>query len=110
MNRNISGKEFNKEIIESRSLAIVQFRIEWSGACQIISPIYEEMARTYKEKARFFTVDVEQETGLDHEYGILELPTILFFRSGKIIDYIRGLVPRHVMIDKIETAIENQLN
>jgi thioredoxin-like negative regulator of GroEL len=55
-------------------------------------------------------VDVEKETGLDDEYGVIELPTILFFRSGNIIDHITGLVPKNVIISKIENALSNRLN
>jgi thioredoxin 1 len=110
MNRTISKTEFKTEVIDSMSLSLVQFKIEWSGACQIISPIYEELATAYKGQAKFFTVDVETETGIDNEYGILELPTILFFRNGKVIDHVTGLTPKNVMIRKIENALTTELN
>jgi thioredoxin 1 len=110
MNRMISKKEFRKEVIGSQDLSLVQFMLEWSGACQIISPIYEELASSYKGQANFFTVDVEKETGLDDEYGVMELPTILFFKSGKVIDHVTGLTPKNVMISKIENALSSRLN
>lgn len=106
----ISKKEFKKEVIGSTDLALVQFKLEWSGACQIISPIYEELAASYKGQANFFTIDVEKETGIDDEYGVMELPTILFFKSGKVIDHVTGLAPKNVMISKIENALINRLN
>lgn len=105
MNRTISRNEFRKEVIESITLSLVQFKIEWSGACQIISPIYEELAASYKGQANFFTVDVEEEPGLDNEYGVIELPTILFFKSGEVIDHVTGLTPKNVVISKIENAL-----
>jgi thioredoxin 1 len=110
MNKMISEKEFKKEVIESMSLSLVQFTLEWSGACQIISPMYEELASSYKGQAKFFTVDVEKESGIDGEYGIIELPTILFFKNGKVIDHIKGLTPKNVMISKIENALNKELN
>jgi len=110
MTRTISKTEFKSEVIDNMSLSLVQFKIEWSGACQIISPIYEELATSYKGQAKFFTVDVETETGIDHEYGITELPTILFFRNGKIVDHVTGLTPKNVMISKIENALTKDLN
>ena len=110
MNRMLSKKDFKKEIIESGNLSLVQFKQEWSGACQIISPIYEELANSYGGQVNFFTVDIEKEAGLENEYGVIEIPTILFFKSGKVIDHIKGLVPRNVMINKIENALINQLN
>lgn len=106
----ISKNEFQKEVVENMNLSLVQFKIEWSGACQIISPIYEELAKYYTGQANFFTVDVEKESGLDNEYGVMELPTILFFKSGKVVDHITGLTPKNVMISKIEKALLNHLN
>lgn len=110
MNKAISKNEFKKEVIESMRLSLVQFKIEWSGACQIILPVYEELADSYKGQVNFFTVDVESETGIDDEYGVMELPTILFFKSGKVIDHITGLTPKNVMISKIENALSTELN
>jgi thioredoxin 1 len=110
MNKMISKKEFKKEVIDSMSLSLVQFTLEWSGACQIISPMYEELASSYKGQAKFFTVDVEKESGIDNEYGIMELPTILFFKSGKVVDHTKGLTPKNVLISKIENALTKELN
>ncbi|MBL7737584.1 MAG: hypothetical protein JNK14_00060 [Chitinophagaceae bacterium] len=107
MNRTISKKDFKKEVVDSMSLSLVQFRIEWSGACQIISPIYDELASSYRGQVKFFTVDVEKEKGIEDEYGIMELPTILFFRSGIVVDHVTGLTPKNVMISKIENALSS---
>ncbi len=108
MNKTISKKQLKKEVTESKGVLVVQFKTEWSGACQIILPIYEELAGSFDGKARFYTVDVERETGIDREYGVTELPTILFFRNGNLVDYIRGLAPKEVMARKVETAITNE--
>jgi thioredoxin 1 len=110
MNRMISKQDFKKEVIDSLSLSLVQFRKEWNGACQIISPMYEELANSYRGQAKFFTVDVEKETGIDNEYGVMEIPTILFFKSGKIIDHVTGLTPKNIVISKIENALSTELN
>ena len=101
----ISKKDFRLKVISSPTLSLVHFKKEWNGACQIISPIYEELAKSYNGQANFFTVDVEKESGIDRDYGVVEFPTILFFRSGDIIDHVAGLAPKNVMITKIETAL-----
>jgi thioredoxin 1 len=105
MSRTISKNRFRKEVIDNTGLSLVQFKKEWNGACQIISPIYEELSRSYQGQVNFFTVDVEKESGIDHEYGVIEIPTILFFRAGEIIDHVAGLAPKNVMIVKIEQAL-----
>lgn len=107
MPRKIDKRNFNNEVIESIELAIVQFKSEWSGACQIIAPVYEELARHYKGSAKFFVSDIEVNTSLEKEFGIHEVPTILFFKSGKIIDYSIGLISKNKLIAKIENALTN---
>lgn len=86
-------------------LSLVQFKADWSGACQIISPVYEELAKSYSDSANFFSIDVEEEEGVAKDYGIVEFPTILFFRDGQVIDHVVGLIPKNALIIKIENAL-----
>ncbi len=109
MNQPISKNEFKKELVNNRGLILVHFKKEWNGACQIISPIYEELSKSYKGQANFFTINVEAEPGIDHEFGIVEFPTILFFKCGDVVDHVAGLTPKNVMITKIEMAL-SELN
>ena len=97
--------DFKKEVLESRKLVLVQFKKEWNGASQIIAPVYNGLAESYKEVAHFFTVDIEKESGLESEYGVMEIPTILFFKNGEVIDHAIGLTPKNVLIAKIEAVI-----
>ena len=107
MNRQLSKVNFRKEVIESKAVTLVQFKKEWNGASQIIEPVYNELAKSYNGVVNFFTVDIEKESGLDKEYGITDIPTILFFKKGKIIDHAIGLTPKNILISKIENAIDN---
>jgi thioredoxin 1 len=99
-----------KEVMPSNQLSLVKFKTEWSGTCQILKPIYNDLANAYKGIVSFFTMDVETEKGIEEEYGIMELPTILFFRNGKIIDHAVGLTSRNILITKIENAISPDNN
>jgi thioredoxin 1 len=101
----VTKKDFEKEVIESSILTIVQFRKKWNGACQIIEPVYADLAKIYKGTVHFYTVDVEKETELEKAYGVMELPTILFFKSGQVVDHTVGLTPKNVLISKIENAL-----
>lgn len=110
MNKAIGKKEFRSQVVDNINLSLVQFKTEWNGACQIVSMIYDDLAQAYKGTANFFTVDLEEESPLGQEYGINELPTILFFKSGKVIDYATGLIPKNVLISKIENALSMSIN
>ena len=105
MNKVLKGESFTKEIIKASGLAIVQFKTEWNGGCQIMAPIYEELSRQYSTKAKFFIIDTEKEKMITKEYRVMELPTILIFKSGELIDHVTGLTPKNILIEKIEQAI-----
>jgi thioredoxin 1 len=105
MNKQITKSHLMKEVINNMTLSLVQFKTDWSGACQIISPVYEELAKSYKGAANFFSIDVEEEKGVDKDFGVMEIPTILFFRNGQVIDHVVGLIPKNVLIMKIENAL-----
>jgi thioredoxin 1 len=105
MSRTIGKTQFKKEVMESTHLSLVQFKTEWSGACQIIAPVYEELSKCYSGIADFFSIDVEQEAGMEKEFGVQELPTILFFKNGELIDHVIGLTPKNALITKIENAL-----
>ena len=110
MNKSISNKDFASEVVGSVSLSLVHFKTEWNGACQIVSMIYEDLANSYKGMANFFTVDMETESKLANEYGVIEVPAILFFRNGQVIDHAKGLIPKNTLIMKIENALSSARN
>ena len=105
MTRKITRTDIRKEVMANNQLSLVKFKTDWSGTCQIIEPIYNDLAKSYKGVVSFYTMDVEAEKGVEAEYGIMELPTILFFWDGKIIDHAVGLTSRNILITKIENAI-----
>jgi len=99
---------FKKDVLESERLVLVQFKKEWNGASQIIAPVYNELNESYKDNVHFYTVDTEIEKGLTSEYGITEIPTILFFKNGKVVDHVIGLTPKIDLISKIEATMKDQ--
>ena len=106
----LSKESFYHIIMTSKNLLIVQFKAEWNGACQIMEAMYLELSKTYKKQVSFFSVDAEKERGLFEQYGFKELPAILFFKSGELVDYALGLTSREILITKIENALAPYTN
>lgn len=71
----------------------------------MILPVYEELDRAYGAEARFFSVNVETDSALKEEFGIRELPTIIFFRNGKIVDHVSGMIAKNALIEKLENNL-----
>ena len=107
MNTEITIKEFEEEVLTGSQLSIVQFRTAWNGACEIIAPVYEDLANSYTNVAKFFTIDAEKEKKISNQFRINETPAILFFQNGVVIDYAIGLISRSTLISKIENALSN---
>jgi thioredoxin 1 len=110
MMKEISKTEFEKEVIANPLLSVVKFTADWSGPCQISEPAFRDIANFYNGKVNFFTVDIDREKWLEKEYGIMEIPTILFFKSGEVVDHLVGLASKGQVISKIEDAIEENFN
>jgi len=104
MCKEITLESFDAEVINSKSLTLVKFKTEWSGACQILEPVYKDVSKHYKT-VNFFTVDVEKQPGLQNKYGVIEIPTVVLFMNGGIIDHAAGLFSRNMLIAKIENAL-----
>jgi thioredoxin 1 len=88
----------------------VQFITEWNGPSQIISMIYADLSNSYNGSVKFYTVNIEREKQLSDTFGIMEVPTILFFRNGELIDHAVGLISKNALIAKIEAALSNPNN
>jgi thioredoxin 1 len=95
-------KDFNQQLLSDDGLKIVRFCAEWSGPCHIMRPIYNEMYQLYKNSASFYEIDVDTVPLLKTKLGITELPTILFFQNGTLIDFTTGLISRESIIEKLE--------
>jgi thioredoxin 1 len=101
---------FTREATNNSTLTLALFKTEWNGACQIVSMIYEDLAKSYQGKIHFYTVDQEEEPALAGEFGIQEVPAILFFKEGQLVDHAVGLTAKNVLISKIESALNPSNN
>lgn len=101
-------KSFSEKVINGTGLKVVKFYADWSGPCQMMVPIYKELANMYKGSAAFYRVDVEELPQLKKELGVMEMPTILFYMNGVVIDFVNGLASKNSLIAKLENVLNNK--
>ncbi len=77
----------------------------WCGPCRMIGPIIERMAKEYSGKVAFAKLNVDENPQLSQTYRIMAIPTLLFFKDGKVVDQIVGLVPK----EEIEEVMRRKL-
>ena len=81
---------FEKKVVDSDQMVLVDFFATWCGPCKMAAPILEELAEEYKDKVVFGKVDVGEERELAQEFGIMSVPTVVLFKSGKPVDKMIG--------------------
>ena len=84
---------------------VVDFWATWCGPCRMVAPIIEELAKAYDGKVVIGKCDVEDNEDLASEFGIRNIPTILFFKNGELVNKLIGAQPK----PKLEEAFKNLL-
>jgi thioredoxin 1 len=84
---------------------VVDFWATWCGPCRMVSPIISELAEVYDGKAVVAKCDVEENEDLAAEYGIRNIPTILFFKGGQVVDKIVGAQSKARIQEKFEALL-----
>jgi len=88
----------------SQSL-VVDFWATWCGPCRMVAPILSELAEKYDGRITVAKCDVEENDDLAAEFGIRNIPTILFFKNGEIVDKIVGAMPKAKFEEKFEALL-----
>jgi len=96
---------FDDLVLNSDKPVIVDFWAEWCGPCRMVGPIVEEVGVDYKGRALVAKVDVDSNPGITAKYGIRNIPTILFFKNGEVVDKQVGAVPKSTIVGKLEALL-----
>ena len=105
MATQLTDSNFKETVLDSNKVAMIDFWAEWCGPCRYIAPTVEELAKEYEGKAVIAKVNVDDNPETAMEYGIRSIPTILFFKGGKLVDKQIGVVPRNVLENKLKAQL-----
>ena len=85
---------FEKDISESNVAVLVDFWAEWCGPCKQIGPILEEIAIEHESKIKVLKMNIDENPQTPQKYGVRGIPTLMFFKEGKLIDTKVGSLPK----------------
>lgn len=98
----LNKKNFDVEVIKSNLPVLVDYWTEWCSPCKTMAPVIEDIAKEYLGKIKVAKVNVDEDATLATKYGIMSIPTFVFFKDGKEISRVVGVVPKKKLIDKIK--------
>jgi thioredoxin 1 len=101
----VNDGNFDEVVLKSDKPVIVDFWAEWCGPCRMIAPIIEEISKEYEGKALVTKCDVDNSPVVAAKYSIRNIPTILFFKDGKIADKQVGAVPKNNFVNKLNAIL-----
>jgi len=101
----ITDANFEELVLKAVKPVVVDFWAEWCGPCRMIGPVIEEMANEYDGKAIIGKVNVDQNPGVSAQFGVRNIPTIIFVKGGEVVDKSVGAVPKAQLTAKLDALI-----
>ena len=101
----ITDANFEEVVLKSDKPVLVDFWAAWCGPCRMVGPIIEEIANDYEGKAVVGKVDVDANQEFAAKYGVRNIPTVLLFKNGEVIDKQVGVAPKTTYTQKIDAAL-----
>jgi thioredoxin 1 len=102
----VTDTNFEEEIEKHEGLAVVDFWATWCGPCRMVAPILDQLAVEYNGKAKVAKLDVDANQQTTMRFNVRSIPTILFFKGGKLVDTVIGAVPKA----KLEAKFKEHAN
>lgn len=103
---HVDGSKFQEEVVRSSQPVLVDFYADWCGPCKAIAPIIDQLSKEYDGRVKFVKVDTDMNQDLALQFGIMSIPTVMFFSKGKVEDIVVGAVPAAVLKTKLDSLVK----
>ncbi len=98
----VTDANFESEVEKNEGLSVVDFWAEWCGPCRMVGPIIDQLASEYAGKAKVLKLDVDANPKTGMRFNVRSIPTILFFKNGKLVDQVVGFMQKPALEAKFK--------
>ena len=102
----VTDAEFEQQVLKSEVPVVVDFWAPWCGPCRAVAPILEELAGEYEGKLTVAKVNTDEEQRWMTKFGIMAIPTMIFFKNGQEIHRIQGAGPKRMLKEAFDAAVK----
>jgi thioredoxin 1 len=102
---NVTEDTFQTEVIDASNPVLVDFSAVWCGPCKMLDPIVKQLAGEWDGKVKIVKIDADQNPNILMKYGVMGIPTLLFFKEGEIKERITGYMPKDKLVARFSPHI-----
>ena len=102
---DVSDQTFDNEVIKSTLPVLVDLWAPWCGPCRKVAPVIESLAGKYEDKVKFCRVNVDDNPQTAAKYGVMSIPTIMFFKGGEVVEIVIGAVSEQALQPKLDALL-----
>lgn len=102
---DITDQTFEEEVLKANQPVLVDLWAPWCGPCRMVSPVVESLSEKNKGKFKFCKINVDENQKTASQYSVMSIPTLMFFKDGKVIDTVIGAVPESTLQAKIDEIL-----
>ena len=105
---HFTDQNFSAEVLNSKEPVLVDFFAPWCGPCGVLGPIIEELAKGHEGKGvKIGKINVDESPKTAEEYGVMSVPTIIFFKGGEEVDRLVGMQSKAALWEKLTSLLAN---
>ncbi|MBT8385000.1 MAG: thioredoxin [Bacteroidia bacterium] len=101
----VTDATFDQVVLKSDKPVLVDFWAAWCGPCRMLAPIVEELSQDFDKKVVVTKVDVDSNQEFAAKYGVRNIPTVLIFKNGEVVDKQVGVAPKATYTEKLKALV-----
>ena len=96
----LTAENFEKEVLQSEKLVLVDFYADWCGPCQMMGPVVEEISNEVND-AKVCKINIDEQMSIAQKYGVMSIPTFIVFKNGDVADKKMGAMPKSAVLSML---------